>query len=385
MINKESHDFKRGSIKIQFFTRNLCLGVLITLVLAFSVQGFQEEQPVEIQVPQTVSGYPGGTETLTMIAPENAFIRVGSLNDTFPLENSSNLTQSGPIYRSTLRLPRRTGTYSLSVFIEDTLFRVTVSVTTGLPQTGALRVRVDPLSGAPGTTATVTVSTTDSNDQPAHVTVILTAVGGTLSSSSVTTGDNGIETVTLTRSGTAGNENYVVASATNYDLVSSRFLISEAPPVTPPPAGEPDALTIQDGNDQSGALNTPLEKPFVVKVVDAYDDPAKDVRVRFRVTQGSGSFSFRTPRTNKDGLAETTFTPTSTGRLRAVATVPGVDGTETFYIVAKAGEPVKVSVSTSIVPKVLVDAANRPPMLWVGTWHDLRTRGCRCPKIRPGC
>ena len=109
MINKESHDFKRGSVKIQFFTRNLCFGMLITLVLAFSVQGFQEEQPVEIQVPRTISGYPSGTETLTIIAPANAFIRIGDPADTFPLENSSIPTQSDTIYRSTLTLPRQTG------------------------------------------------------------------------------------------------------------------------------------------------------------------------------------------------------------------------------------------------------------------------------------
>ena len=359
-------------MKIQFFTRNLCLGVLITFVLAFSVQS-QQEKLVEIQVPQTLMGNPGGTETLTIIAPENAFIRVGSPEDTFPLENSSIPTQSGTIYRSTLTLPRQTGNYALSVFIEETRHRVTVSVTTDPPKTGVLRVRVDPLSGTPGTTATVRVSATDSNNQPANVTVILTATGGTLSTSSVTTGADGIETVTLTRSSTVGTENYVVASATNYNLVSSRFLISEAPPIAPPPAGEPDALAIQDGSNQSGALSTPLAAPFIVKVVDGYNDPAKDVRVRFRVTQGSGSFSRRIPYTDKDGLAETTFTPTSTGHLRVVATVPGVDDTVTFYIRVPAEAPVKVPVSSSIVPEVLVAAASRLPMVWVdgGTLYAL--------------
>ncbi len=360
--NKKEH-FSR-QMEFMLTTRKIMFGMLLVLVLAFSVQS-QQEQRVEIQVPRTVSGFPGGTETLTIIASEKAFVRVGSSDDTFPLGNSSNPIQSGTIYRSTLTLPRRTGTYSLSVFIENTRYPVTVSVTATPVETGALTVRVDPFSGAPGKTATVTVTATDSNNRLANVTVTLTATGGTLSTSAVTTGTDGTETVTLTRGSTAGNENYVIASATNYDLVSSRFLISEAPPVTPPPAGEPDALAIQDGNDQSGALNTPLAEPFVVKVVDAYDDPAKDVRVRFRVTQGSGSLSSRTPLTDKDGLAETTFTPTSTGLLRAVATIPGVDDTVTFYIGVQAEEPVKVPVSTSIVPKVLVNAVNRPAMLWV--------------------
>ena len=351
-------------MKIQFFTRKLCLGVLITLLLALSVQS-QQEQLVEMQIPQTISGLPNDTVTLTITAPENAFIRVGSPNDTFPLENSSILTQSGTIYRSTLRLPGRTGTYSLSVFIEETPFRVTVNVTETPVQTGVLRVWVDPFSGAPGTTATVRVVATDSHKQPTNVTVTLTATGGTLSSSSVTTGSDGIETVTLTRGGTAGNENYVVASALNYGLVSSRFLISEVPPEPPPPAGEPHALAAHNGNDQKGELNTPLEEPFVVKVVDADDTPVKDMRVRFRVTRGSGSFSFRTPRTNKEGLAETTFTPSSTGRLRAVATVPGVDDIVTFYIGVEAVESVEVSVNPSIEAKVFVAAVDRSSILWV--------------------
>ena len=354
-----------NSVKIKFFTRNLCLGVLITLVLAFSVQGLQAEPAVEIQVPRTVSGYPGGTETLTIIAPENAFIRVGSPDDTFPLENSSIPTQSDTIYRSTLTLPRQTGTYFLSVLIEETRYRVTVSVTTTPVQTGALSVRVDPFSGAPGTTATVTVTATDSSNEPADVTVILTAVDGTLSSLSVTTGTDGIGTVTLTRGGTAGNENYVVASAPNYDLVSSRFLISEAPPEPPPPAGEPHALAIHNGDDQKGALNTPLAEPFVVKVMDANEDLVKGARVRFRVIQGSGSFSPRTLPTDENGLAETTFTPTSTGRTRVVATVAGINDTVTFYIGVQAVESVEGPVSPSIVPKVLVATVNRPPMLWV--------------------
>ena len=335
--------------------------MLTVLVLAFSAQGVDPETPIALQVPQTVSGYPGGTETLTLIAPENAFLRVGSPEDTFPFENASIPIQSGTIYRSTLTLPRQTGTYSLSVFIEDIRHRVTVSVTTTPRQTGALTVRVEPFSGAPGTTATVTVSTTDSNGNPADVTVILTTTGGTLSTSTLTTGADGTETVTLTRGNTAGTENYVVASAANYDLVSSRFLISEAPPKppAPPTAGIPDALSVHSGNYQRGVLNTSLEKPLVVKVMDANDDPVKDVRVRFRVAQGTGRFSPRTVDTDAEGLAETTFTPTATRRISVVATVEGVDDTATFTV--------QTSRQVDADPKVLVAAANRPAMLWVDT------------------
>ena len=368
MINKVFHSFKRGSVKIQFFTRNLCLGALITLVLAFSVHGVQEEHPVEIQVPQTISGYPGGMETLTLIAPENAFIRVGSPEDTFPLENASIPTQWDTIYRSTLTLPRQTGIYALSVFIEETRYAVRVSATTTPVQTGALTVRVDPFSGAPGTTAMVTVEATDADNQPADVTVILTASGGTLSTSSVTTGTRGTGTLTLTRGATPGNENYVVASASNYDLVSDRFLISEPPPEPPAPtiAGKPAELNIHDGNHQNGALNSPLDEPFVVEVEDANGDPVADVRVRFRVTQGSGRFSSRTPHTDNNGFAETTFTPTALGRIRVVATVAGLNEIVTFTVRSGAlADTASATISTLIAPKVFVAAADRSSILWV--------------------
>ena len=52
-----------------------------------------------------------------------------------------------------------------------------------------------------------------------NVTVTLTATGGTLSTSAVTTGTDGTaKQLHLTRGSTAGNENYVIASATNYAI-----------------------------------------------------------------------------------------------------------------------------------------------------------------------
>ena len=232
---------------------------------------------------------------------------------------------------------------------------------------GSLTVQVEPFDGPPGSTATVTFTALGADNQPAFVTVNLSAIGGTLSRPSELTGI----AVTLTRGNTLGNENYVTASVDGYASVRARFLITgTAPPPTPTPtptAVGPDALDIYAGGDQTGGLNVPLAEPFIVEVVDANDNPVEDVRVRFRVTQGSGSFSPRTPRTNENGLAETTFTPTSAGRIRVVATVAGVDVSAEFIVsVEEAPETADpVISSTRIAPKVLVAAANRPPMLWV--------------------
>ena len=236
---------------------------------------------------------------------------------------------------------------------------------------GRLTVRVDPFDGAPGSKATVTFTAIGADNQPAFITVNLKAIGGTLSRSSELTGTSGsgTGTVTLTRGNTPGNENYVTASADGYALAFTRFLItgSPAPTSTPRSSGAAAALAIYSGNDQSGSLNVPLAEPFIVEVVDADYSPVEDVRVQFRVTQGSGRFSPRTLRTDAEGLAETTFTPISAGRVSVVATVGGVDVSTEFIVsveeAPEAADP--VIFSTSIAPKVLVAAANRPPMLWV--------------------
>ena len=191
------------------------------------------------------------------------------------------------------------------------------------------------------------------------------------------TSGSGSGTVTLTRGNTPGNENYVTASADGYALAFTRFLItgSPAPTSTPRSSGAAADLAIYSGNDQSGSLNSPLAEPFIVEVIDADYSPVEDVRVQFRVTQGSGRFSPRALRTDAEGLAETTFTPISAGRIRVEATVGGVDASAEFTVsveeAPEAADP--VIFSTSIAPKVRVAAANRPPMLWVdsGTIYGL--------------
>ena len=111
--------------------------------------------------------------------------------------------------------------------------------------------------------------------------------------------------------------------------------------------GEAAELDVYDGNNQDGSLNSRLAEPLVVEVVDANDNPVEDARVRFQVTTiGSGRFSPRTPRTDEDGFAETTFTPTSTGRIRVVGdSVTGVDSRAAFIV--QGGEPADALVKVS--------------------------------------
>ena len=320
---------------------------------------------VTVRVPTSVSGTAGGTETLTVTAPADSTVTVSELG-TFPSANASSFTRSGTTFTSTLTLPNQAADYSLIIFVGNTRHVVTVEVAEAPSQTGTLSVRVEPFSGAPGSTATVTVTATDSDGDPANITVTLSATGGTLSTSSVTTGSDGTDnTVRLVRGSTPGNENYVTASATDtdYDTVRTRFLISgTAPPLdqdqrespaADEAAGDAMYLDLYSGDAQSGSLNTRLSEPFVVEVLDANEDPVEDVRVRFRVTVGSGTLRPRTPRTDEDGFAEVYFTPTSSGRLVVAASVTGID------------EPVAFTVTAGESPETLVkvsgDAQNGTP------------------------
>ena len=256
---------------------------------------------------------------------------------------------------------------------------------------GRLTVRVDPFDGAPGSTATVTFTAIGADNQPAFITVNLKAIGGTLSRSSELTGTSGsgTGTVTLTRGNTPGNENYVTAGADGYPLAFTRFLItgSPAPTSTPRSSGAAAALAIYRGNNQSGSLNVPLAEPFIVEVIDADYNAIKDVRVRFQVAQGSGRFSLRTLRTDAEGLAETTFTPISAGRVRVVATVGGVDASAEFIVsVEEAPETADpVISSTRIAPQSTCRGGEPSADVMGRQWRDLRTCRCRCPKIRTEC
>ena len=217
---------------------------------------------------------------------------------------------------------------------------------------GTLSVLIDPVGGAPGTRSTVTVTATNAGGRTRNVSVTLgiTTGGGTLSPSLVTTNTNGTAISILTRGRALGDNYFVTATADGYTQRSvlaagERVVISETQPSatgsTPPAqtgaSGVAADLDAYDGNQQDGSLNSRLAEPLVVEVVDANDNPVENVRVRFTTTIGSGRFSPRTPRTDEDGFAETTFTPTSAGRIRISASVAGVDDRAAFTV--QGGDP----------------------------------------------
>ena len=283
--------------------------------------------------PTSLIGQPGSTQEITITASQTAQVGNIVFGDFLNAGGSASPSSSSGTFTATLTLPSTEGTYNLVVSMGSTrrIVSVTVSSTAaGTSTGGTLRIAVEPFTGAPGTQATVTVTA------DAHTTVNLSATGGTLARSSVTTDANGRATVALARGSTEGTENYVTASAPGVDSVQTRFLIASTSPDTPAPraAGEADAIDVYDGNNQRGIPNTRLSEPLIVEVVDANNTPVANERVTFRATRGSGRFAPERPRTNASGRAQTRFTPTSSGDIRIAASVEGIASRAVFTVTA---------------------------------------------------
>lgn len=146
-----------------------------------------------------------------------------------------------------------------------------------------------------------------------------------------------------TRSG-AGNQR-VVARATGY-AGTVEFTASGN-------AGGPALVVVDTGNNQFGAVASPLPRPLIVAVVDSGSNRIANVPVTFTVAQGDGSFDGQSSvvvRTDADGRAWVTPTLGAAGSHAFNATVNGVDAPASFTAIAKvAGLPENTRISGVIL------------------------------------
>ena len=302
-----------------------------------------DSDPTVSITPASLSGEAGSTQSLVINAgAQNTDVALGNPDFTIAggdITPASSNTGNATSVTISVTLPTAAGSYILSARIGSVNRAIPITVTAPTtPDPGRLAITTD-FDGVPGATSTVTVRATQADGEPAAdvaVTLGITNGGGTLSPASVTTNSSGVATSTLTRGSAAGNNYFITATATNYSTAQSRISIT---------GGSASAFTAYDGNNQSGALNTPLPEPFIVEVVDSNGAPVANVNVRFRTTIGTGRFSPAIANTNAQGLAQTTFTPTSAGRIRAVATIADVSGTAAFIVFA--GEEAETLVKVS--------------------------------------
>lgn len=102
-----------------------------------------------------------------------------------------------------------------------------------------------------------------------------------------------------------------------------------------------DKLSVNSGNNQRGAVFTPLPSPFIVIVTDAGPNVVGGVKVKFSVAEGGGLF--------QNGESTVIATTDSDGRASALMTLGGLTGTDQQRVIA-----------------TVLDANNEPTLLYAG-------------------
>ncbi len=153
------------------------------------------------------------------------------------------------------------------------------------------------------------------------VTFAVTAGDGTLVKRSTTTDSNGKAENTLTLGKNPGT-NTVRASVKT--IPKSVTFNAEG-------IRAPTTLLKISGDDQEGYPGETLPNPLVVEVKDQSDNPLRNVRVTFAVTEGGGTLTATTTKTDRNGKAESKLAlgPNSGTNTVSVA-VSGIEQKELF-------------------------------------------------------
>ena len=180
------------------------------------------------------------------------------------------------------------------------------------PTAPSLTLVPSTLSGAPGASVPLTAIV---NNQIAGVTVTFSINGIPLSQVATNSLGQASTSILLPASNAT-----VTASASGYSTATASISVTGAAPETPAPVvSEPASIEIYDGDDQEGEINQRLDEDLVVQVLDRNNNGVSFELVRFRIVEGRGRISPSSTRTDRDGLADVTFTPRSQGTVEIEA------------------------------------------------------------------
>ena len=346
--------------------------------------------PPPAQIPRltmTSSGE-GTTRTVTVGALGTAGQAVSGISATLSgptgVSFSPTTVTTGISATSTVTLPSTPNSYTIFATDASGIYQQgsTTIIIEEPPADGTLSITT--VGAAVNGQQTVEVSARDANNAlVGGVPVTLTGPG---ISRTVTTGSNGSVraiigvptgnyTVTLTADG------YTTRNVTLSSGASAQQPPGQQPPVTQPPVttdSEPSRINISGPSTRSGTAGQPLEAPLLVQVLDGNGNPAAEVRVTFRgVPAGRGKLSDRGNQnaiiveTDANGYARADYTPIRDGVHTVTAEARGVSRRVAFTISVEPsplaeppGPDVRIP-GDPILPVVHIDAARRPPMLWV--------------------
>ena len=180
------------------------------------------------------------------------------------------------------------------------------------------------------------------------VSFLVTAGGGSLSATTVSTDADGRAETTLTLGAAAGT-NTVQASVQGITSTITFNATATAPEPAPEPEPAPVPTTFEkvSGDHQELAPDA-ISAPLVVRVKDANGAPLEGVTVAWDLQKGAGPLSATETTTGANGQTSVTVTMGSRGRHTVVATVNNIDTTLTFYAYAQ-GAPATIELYNGLL------------------------------------
>jgi adhesin/invasin len=199
------------------------------------------------------------------------------------------------------------------------------------------------------------------------VTFAVTAGGGSLSATSVTTDASGRASAVLTLGPTAGSANNVV-TATIGELPAVTFAASAI-------AGPPAILKKVSGDGQAAFVGAQVANPIVVKVTDAYSNPVQGVVVSFTAA-GGGNVNPASTTTGANGEAQAAWTLGPTVNGNTVTAAAGSLTAVTFNALAAPPPDAKVlAVSGTPQSGTVATALGLPLLVQVSTATNVPIQG----------
>ncbi|MBN1352363.1 T9SS type A sorting domain-containing protein [candidate division KSB1 bacterium] len=169
----------------------------------------------------------------------------------------------------------------------------------------------------------------------------------------ITTGSDGLARISLDL-GTVADTNRVEARAfrSGQPLENSPYeFIARATPATA------YDISRYSGNGQTGAANSRLANPFVVKIGDEYGNGVAGHKVTFQVKQGGGNFDGQVSTqvyTDGNGLAGATLTLGTDSEIKNIAEVSATTGSADPLV----NSPVQFEATPGLVDKIAIYAGN---------------------------
>ena len=289
----------------------------------------------------------GTTRTVTVSALSTAGSSVTGVPVTL---SSPDFTLSQQVNTGTataITLPSTAGTYRIfATHLAGSYTQGTAVVTVAAAGLGTLSISP---TGAPTNgvqLVNLTARTSGGTIPVGALTVILSGTGFTATGATILNGS--VNSVPITLPTTAGTYRLTV-SATGYNPASTTLVVGATgqavtppvtAPVTPPAAAASVAssITISGPAARSGTVNTQLDSPLLVRVLDDSGAGVASARVIFRVISGRGKLSERGNgravgvQTDRSGYARANFTPTDGGTITVRASTDDISATVEFTI-----------------------------------------------------